>query len=359
MERTTSVKITKSTCWGLGGCDAGGCGWELHTSGGKLVKVEGDEDCPDNRGRLCARALGALQYVNHPDRLKYPMKRVGKRGEGKWETISWDEAYDIIVKKLKEIKNTYGPESVIFCQGTGRDIQAWISRLAYSYGSPNWNQATLGGQSCFLPRVAAAVLSFGDYPEADFGQFTPQRFDNPEFTPPKYAIVWGKNPVYSHSDGFHGYWLVECMRRGTKIICVDPRLTWIAARSDVWLQLRPGTDAALALGMLNVIINEELYDKSFVEKWCYGFEQLKQRAQEYPPEKASNITWVPAEKIEVAARLFATNKPSALLTGVGMDQQIGAVANATAVQDLLAITGNVEVPGGNVDVGFALAPTET
>jgi anaerobic selenocysteine-containing dehydrogenase len=105
---------------------------------GKLVKVEGDSEYPYNRGRLCVKGLSARQVIYHPDRLLYPMKRVGERGEGKWQRISWEEAFDIIERKLKEVKEKYGPEAVVFHTGTGRGMTPWISKLAYSFGSPNW-----------------------------------------------------------------------------------------------------------------------------------------------------------------------------------------------------------------------------
>lgn len=344
----SGTKIVRSTCWGAPGCDAGGCGILLHVKDGRLVKVQGDPDSPDTQGRLCPRILALTEYVYHPDRLKYPMKRTGERGEGKWQVISWGEAYDIIVQGLTDIKEKYGPESVVFCQGTGRDIMCWMSRLAYSYGSPNWTQAALAGQSCYIPRLAAGLVTYGGATHADCSQQYRARYDNPNWRPPKYILIWGKNPVYTYPDGFHGYWLFEAMKRGTKLIVVDPRLTWLASKADLWLQVRPGTDSALALGMLNVIINEELYDKEFVEKWCFGFEKLKERVQEYPLSKVSQLTWVPEDKIRQAARLYATNKPSAFLEGVGVDQQLGGVQTGLAINSLIAITGNLDVPGGNI-----------
>ncbi len=186
--------------------------------------------------------------------------------------------------------------------------------------------------------------------ELDASQYFPDRYDNPEWRPPKYIVIWGKNPVHTHPDDFFGAWITDCMRRGSKLIVVDPRLTWLASRAEVWLQLRPGTDGALALGWLNVIINEELYDKEFVEQWCYGFDKLKERVQKWPPEKVEQITWVPAEKIRQAARLFATNKPSALQWGVGIDHcnRDWSVQTAMALVALMAITGNIDNPGGNV-----------
>ena len=131
----------------------------------------------------------------------------------------------------------------------------------------------------------------------DAGQFDAKRYDNPEWTPPKCVIVWANNPVPTCPDAFHGHWVVECMKRGAKVITVDTRTTWMASRSEIHLQIRPGTDGALALAMAHVIINEKLYDKEFVEKWTYGFKELKERVQEFTPDRVSSITWAPKEAI--------------------------------------------------------------
>ena len=280
------------------------------------MKVEGDENNPWNQGRLCPRVLALTQYVYHPDRLLYPLKRAEERGEGKWTRISWDEACDTIEKKLKEIREQYGAESMLFCQGTGRDMEGPISFLAYAYGSPDWVQLGLAGQSCYTPRLAAMFATMGDYALLDADQFYEKRYDAPEWKAPKCIIVWGNNPVPTCPDAFHGHWMVECMKRGAKVITVDTRTTWIASRSEIQLQIRPGTGQALALAMAHVIINEKLYKKEFVENWTYGFEELKERVQEYTPERVSAITLEPKEKITNAARLYGKSKPASIHWGL-------------------------------------------
>ena len=330
------------------GCHQG-CGVLLYVKNEKLTKVEGDPEFPHNQGRLCPRCLALTQVVYHPDRLKYPMKRAGKKGEGKWERIPWEEGYGIIAQKFNEIKNKQGPESVIFCQGTGRDIGPYISKLAYSFGSPN--KVTFGpldGHACFAPKVTALAATTGAFEVADCAQFFPERYENINWRVPQCIMVWGNNPLTSNPDGFMGYWIIECMKRGSEIIVVDPRRTWLATRAKTWLQIRPGTDAALALGMLNVIINEKLYDEEFIRKWTYGFGELKRRVQDYPPEKVSEITWIPKEKIVEASRLYATSKPAAIQWGVSIDQNKECVPAIHAIMSLWAITGNFDVPGGNV-----------
>lgn len=341
-------KIVKTTVWSAGpGCH-GGCGAKLHVRDGKVVKVEGDENHPWSQGRACPRLLALTQYMYHPDRITQPLKRIGERGEGKWQPISWDEAFDTVEKRLKEIRDKYGAESVIFVQGTGRDIGGPITLVMYSYGSPNWTQLGLSGHSCYTPRLAAMYTMQGDYAVMDASQFLEKRYDDPQWTVPKCLVVWAQNPPPTCPDGFFGHWVVDCMKRGSQLIVIDPRVTWIASRAKIHLQCRPQTDGALALGMLNVIINEGLYDKEFVDKWTYGFDKLKERVQEYPLDKVSAITWVPQEQIIEAARLYATSKPAAIQWGMPIDMNPEGTAVSQAISTLWCITGNLDVPGGNV-----------
>jgi len=338
----------KTTAWSPGpGCH-GGCGVELSVKDGKVVKVEGDYDHPWNKGRACSRLLACSQYINHPDRILYPQKRVGERGEGKFERITWDEAFDTIEKKWTQLKEDYGPESVIFVQGTGRDIGGPISFLCYSYGSSNWTQLGLAGQSCYTPRLCAMVAQQGDFAVADCSQFFADRFDNPNYELPKYIVIWGQNPMTGCPDAFQGHWIVDCMRRGTKLIVIDPRATFFTSRAEYFLQIRPGTDGALALCMINLIIENEWYDKEFVEKWCYGFDKLAEAAKEYTVEKTSKITWIPEDVIFEATRAYATSSPSAIHWGLPIDMVPEATAVSNAIIDLWCITGNLDVPGGNV-----------
>ncbi len=341
-------KVILTTLWSAGCGSHGGCGAEIYVKDGKVVRVEGDRNHPHNYGRLCPKGLAISQYMYHPDRVTHPLKRVGERGEGKWERITWDEAFDTIEAKLKDIRNKHGAESVIFCQGTGRDIGGPITFLMYAYGSPNWVQVGLAGHACYTPRLGAMFATQGSYSVVDASQFLEKRYDDPEWVVPKYIILWAQNPIPGCHDGFFGHWIIDCMRRGSKLIVIDPRSTWFSCRADVHLQLRPGTDGAIALGMLNVIINEGLYDKEFVEKWTYGFDELKERVQEYPPDKVSEITWVPAELIIQAARLYATNKPSSIQWGEPVDAMPAGSVVAQAINHLWAITGNIDNPGGNV-----------
>ena len=185
---------------------------------------------------------------------------------------------------------------------------------------------------------------------ADSSQYLPGRYDDPQYKVPECIIMWGHNPIVSNSDGNLGHWYVELMKRGSKLIVVDPRMTWFASRADLWLQIRPGTDSALALGMLNIIIQEGLYDKEFVDKWTYGFDDLAKRAAEYPVEKVAEITWIPKEKIVEAARLYAKSKPAMIVWGLAIDMTREALPAAQGMTALWDITGNIDVPGGNLIV---------
>jgi len=344
------LTVTRTTRWSGPGCHEG-CGVLYYTKDNQLVKVEGDPDNPYNQGRLCLRCLDLPNAVYHKDRLKYPMKRVGERGENKWERISWDEAFDIVEKNVRKFQKEVGPESIVTMIGTGRNTWEKLPYLSYAaFESPNFCPGFLSGSACYLPRAALMVAMNGDFLVADLSQLNEERYNHPEWKKPETIMIWGNNPIVSNADGFYGHWIVDAMKMGSKLIVVDPRVTWLASKAEYHLQLRPGTDGALALGMLNVIINEELYDKEFVDQWTFGFDQLKERVQEYPLEKVEKITWVPKELIAEAARYYAKSKPAAVQWGVAIDMATDGVAAAHCLACLWTITGNVDVPGGNVIV---------
>jgi anaerobic selenocysteine-containing dehydrogenase len=340
------LTVTRGSAWSGPGCHIG-CGVLLYTDAeGKLVKCEGDPENPYSTGRLCVRCLGVPEVTNHPDRLMYPMKRDPKdRGKDAFERISWDEAYDLIERRFNEIKEEFGAETILFAQGTGRDIAAYITRLAWSFGSPNY-ACMLSGGACYLPRVAGSAATTGAFWVADCSQQFADRYENPQYEVPELMVIWGNYPLTSNSDGFYGHWVIDLMKRGMKILMIDPKVTWLSARAEDHLRVRPGCDAALALGILNVIINENLYDAEFVDKWCYGFEELKERVQDYPPEKVAKITWVPLDKIVKAARMIASARPATMQWGLAVDMTKEALPAGQAIMGIFQITGNVDVPGG-------------
>jgi len=250
---------------------------------------------------------------------------------------------------VRRIQREHGPEAIVALAGTGRNVWHLLAKLCFvGFGSPNIGTGFLSGLACYTPKTIVSVMTTGFLPLPDCAQMFPDRYDNPQWKRPECLLIWGNNPVVSHADNVRGDWFLECMKRGSQLVVVDPRLTWLASRAKIWLQLRPGTDAAVALGMLNVIIEEKLYDQTFVENWTDGFDQLRQRVKEYPPDKVAEISWVPKEKIISAARLYATSKPAMLQWGVAMEQHKNGVSALLALQDLLGITGNIDVPGGNM-----------
>lgn len=341
------LTVTRGSAWSAPGCHLG-CGVLMYSDeGGNLVRVEGDPDNPYNQGRLCARCLAVPAAVSSPQRIAGPLKRAGKRGEDKWEEISWDEAYDLIVERFNSIKRDYGAEAVTFWEGTGRDISAWISRLAWSFGSPNFGPS-LNGLACYGPRVYGCFVISGSFWVGDYSQQFADRYDNPSWKNPECIIVWGNNPIVANSDGALGHWVVDCMKRGSKLIVVDPRVTWLASRADLHLQIRPGTDAALALAMANVMISEKIYDAEFVEKWTFGFDEFSEHIAPCTAERAAETCWVEADDIRRAARMFAAADGGLIQWGVALDQKEEAITSCQAVASLLMLTGNFDNPGGMI-----------
>ena len=303
---------TRSAAWSAPGCHDG-CGVIVYTDKetGKFIKVEGDEENPYYQGRLCMRCLDVAEAIYHPDRLLHPMKRDPKfRGKAdKWERITWEEAYDMIDEKFTKIRDEYGGKAIIFASGTGRVTPPINARLGYALGSIQYSYFH-SGKACYVPRVAAANTIQGCYTCPDFSMQFPDRYDNPEWVAPKNIFVWGNNPLIANADGNLGHWVVDCMKRGSKLIVVDPRLTWLAAKADLWLQIRPGTDSMLALSMGKYIMESDLYDHEFVEKWCYGFEGTRRLAEPYDLDWASEIT---GDKEDIiAAAKYMSEKPTAV-----------------------------------------------
>ncbi len=326
------TEVKRSTC---PVCNRG-CHVRAYIQNGELVKVTGDPDSPQGKN-LCDRVVAAVDSHYHPSRLNYPLKRCGERGEGKWQRITWEQAMDEIAQKLEDIKVGFGPEAVAELGGANlshADPAAW--RWCNLWGTPNYFYQ---GKNCGEAEFLAECAIYG-YPTGAV-----LTYPVPSIT--KCAIIWGHNPWASRATGWQA--CLEAKRTGTKLVVVDPRRTECVDEADIWVQLRPGTDGALALGMLNVIINEELYDKDFVERWCLGFNEVRTLVQQYSPSKIESITWVPARQIVEVARLYATSKPAVITGGAG-GRQLGSGAALSSVVGkclLRVITGNLEKEGGN------------
>lgn len=324
-------EAVKSTC---GLCFLG-CGILIHLEDGRPVRIEGDPDSPVNEGKLCTKGLASLEYLHSPDRLKHSLKRVGERGEGKWQRISWDEALDTIAEELSGAKESYGAESVAMIQGSAKGFQnAWLHRLGRAFGTPN-----IAGQGhvCHRPRSFASVITCG----------FASGFANPGYDayPPSCIVVWGLNSEETNTPMYRET-LRAIDRNATRLMVIDPRSIGLTSRADLWLRLRPGSDLALALGMINIIINEGLFDKVFVDNWTVGFDKLRAHIQDYTPERVADMTWIDANTIRQAARLYAENRPACIEWGNAFDNNINSLQAGRAISILRAITGNLGVPGG-------------
>jgi anaerobic selenocysteine-containing dehydrogenase len=258
---------------------------------------------------------------------------VGPKASGRWERITWDQALDTIAERILDYKERFGAESIVMGYGTGRENESVIYRFANLLGTPN---VLTAGHFCYGPRIATSIITCGTNVVVDYENH------------PKCIMVWGNNVVISNPDEYKGEPFSVSLDKGARLIVVDPRLTRVAARADLWLPLRPGTDTALAYGMAHVIVQEELYDKEFVEHFVHGWKDFVERVAEYPLERVEEITWVDREKIAQAARLFATTKPAAIQWGVAIEQQVTCADNDRILMALMGITGNVDTPGGQV-----------
>lgn len=311
----------------------GGCGVLVATEGDRVVSLRGDPSNQNNRGFLCAKGAAAMDHLYHPDRLRSPLRRIGGKGDGRFVPITWEDAYAEIAASMERLRDAPGPESVVFAQGTDRNYQEWLFRFANAFGSPN----VLGpAHVCFYPRVMAGILSMGAFTFCDY-----------EGTP-ACLVIWGSNKILTHGDGVIGTRLLAALRRGTQLIVVDPRRTELAQRARYWLQIRPGTDAALALGMIHVIIEARRHDADFVARHTVGFAELAAHVARYRPEVVAEITSVPAGLIREAALFYADAASAAIEAGTGVEQNQNALSTTRALCILAAICGNIDRPGGDV-----------
>ncbi|MFW9895210.1 MAG: molybdopterin-dependent oxidoreductase [Candidatus Thorarchaeota archaeon] len=322
-----SNKSVRTICFG---CHSR-CGVIVEVKDGRLVKVKGDKDHPFSHGYICPKGLAAGEIIYHPDRIRYPLRRIGKKGEGKFEKISWDEALDIIAEKLLTYREQFGAESVVFGQGTTRGIPPWINRFLGQFGSPNYSAPanySLG------PIVMGMSAVSGSAAMADI-------------ISSKCIVLWGTNPEHSF-PGLMMYDLRQAIKSGAKLIVVDPRGTSLAKKADHWLPVRPGTDVALLLGFINYIIKKNLYDKDFVQNCTFGFDEIREQVSRFTLDYCSEITWVSSEDIENAIMTFVTNKPACIQPGIGgACHSIKSFDLSRSIAILSAISGNYEVPGGN------------
>ncbi|MGD9300557.1 MAG: molybdopterin-dependent oxidoreductase [Desulfobacterales bacterium] len=314
--------------------DHGGCAITVGVKGNQIKKIKGDPTGYLNQGYICPKALASPDRLTHPDRLKHPLKRKGSRGGGKWQKISWREAIGLVSKELNAVKNRLGAKGVAFCQGMPKGLEHFVLiRLANTFGSPN---VVVVQDVCHAPREISGLHTCGFYPVADFHHKT------------GLVLLWGSNPTSTNEEGQICSLLLEQVKQGAELIVVDPRQTGLAPKAKHWLQIRPGTDSSLALAFLNVIIAERRYDKDFVENWTHGFDELAAHVKPFSPEKMSKITWVPADQIRQSARAYARSQPASIAWGNPIEQNVHSFDTARALICLMAICGNLDITGGNI-----------
>ncbi|MTQ96597.1 molybdopterin-dependent oxidoreductase [Pseudoflavonifractor sp. BIOML-A6] len=325
----TGIEIRKSIC---AICDPSGlCGLDLSVDrSGVICKTEGSAEHPRNRGTLCSKGAATRQYVYHSERVKTPLLRSGPRGSGKFRPVSWDEALDLTVRHLNETKHSYGPESAVFYSGYAKYYRPYLKRLCHSYGSPNY---LTEASSCHSAMLMAQRLVYGHQAEADVSNAD-------------LLLLWSINPF--HASVHKARDIQARLDRGARMIVVDPRETPTTARAHLHLRPRPGTDGALALSMAQVIIEEELYDHDFVDRWSYGFAEYRDYVRSFPPEMGEQMTGVSADLIRRAARMYASARRAALLySSASIVHHTNGVQNYRAVFQLIGLTGNLDVAGGN------------
>ncbi len=338
----TKEKVVMSIC----NTHCGGhCLLKVHVKDGVITRIETDDSAKEPQLRACLRGRAQRQRVYAPDRLKYPMKRVGARGEGKFERISWDEALDTIASELKRIRDTYGSGSIIY-RGGGADLgfvnsRRPIDRLLGMGGgySQTWGYISHeGGRYGSLATLGTP--------------FT--RSSRKDLLNSRLIILWGLNPAVTILDCNTNYYLAQAREKGIKIIAVDPRFTETAAvLSDRWIPIKPGTDTAVLIAMAYVMIKENLQDQKFLDKYTVGFDKFKdyvlgiEDGVPKTPAWAEAISTMPAATIESLAREYATTKPAALVGGIAPGRTAFGEQYHRAAHTLAAMTGNIGVRGGD------------
>ena len=304
------------------------CGTVVTVEDGKAIEVKGLKSHPLNQGMLCPKGRAALENVYDPDRLKYPLKKI----KGSFERIAWDQALTEIAEKLLALKKEFGPALLgVFSGSIGvenLEMAGLTHRFEAAFGSPNFFSVE---SICYRMRIRTRQITFGKYPSEELDS--------------NLYILWGHNP--QESDFPLLLAMNRNLKKGAKLVVIDPKKISLADRADMYIKIRPGTDGALALAMAHVIINERLYDSDFIEKYTTGFDSLVPHIQKYTPEWAEKITWVPASDIRKLARLFAETKGASIYQGTcTQDQTANGTQNSRAFSVLQIITGNINNPGG-------------
>ncbi len=312
---------------------------------GRLRKIEGNPALPRTNGKLCAKGQAGANQLYNPDRLLYPMKRVGKRGEGKWKRVSWDEALDLLidggeiagrkVKGLKTLRDDGHPEKFMFHYGR---MKASDSKIVKSFFLAAYGTKTIGNHTsiCESAKWTAQELTWGSH------------YDNWDLDNSRFILNFGSNVLEAHTNHVPmAQRCVSALARGVKMYTFDVRLSNTAAKSTEWLPIKAGTDLAVILAMANVLMQNDLYDEDFIETYTsVTVAELKQHLKQYTSKWAEKISGVPAAKIESIALEYGRTKPSVCLSYRGAVAHYNGVQTERAVLMLEAIAGNIDVPGG-------------
>ena len=310
------------------------CGMHISVENGVAVKVEGAKDMPFTQGTLCTKVARYLDRTYSKERVLHPLKRVGAKGEGKFERITWDEALATIAAKFKAIA-AVEPQAILPCNYAGTmglaQYASMDRRFFHKLGA-----SLLDRTLCSSAGKVGMKITLG----AGVGM-DPERFDEA-----RLILIWGSNSIVSN---LHLWSRVqEAKRRGAKIIAIDPYRSLTAAKCDQHVAPLPGTDAALALGMMHVIVNEGLHDADYVARHTLGFEQLRERLQDYPPQKAAAICGLAPDEIVALARAYAGTRPAAIRLNYGMQRHSGGGMAVRTITCLPALTGHWRDAAGGV-----------
>jgi thiosulfate reductase/polysulfide reductase chain A len=305
------------------------CGIRCHVVDGVLEKIDGDPVNPKTGGGTCAKGQAGIMALYDPDRIKYPLIRVGERGEGKWRRASWDEALEYTADKLSNIVEKYGAESLLWSSCTDLTERFFI-KLGKHIGTPNFvRHATL----CLASRNVGYFGTMGPVPDCDLPNS-------------KYILMFGANRMESFELP-HNRQLIEAMTKGAKLVTVDPRMTVTASKGE-WIPIRPRTDMALTLALMHVLIKENLYDKEFVANATIGFEELKKHVEQYTPEWAAKETDIPAQKIiDMAMEMAAVAPAVVIYPGRRSSWYTNDTQFRRTLPMLMALLGAFDVRGGN------------
>jgi anaerobic selenocysteine-containing dehydrogenase len=335
MEATMAVEERKIVCWASPGCHEN-CGLIATVEDGELKKLRGNKNYPSPHRGCADRMPHHMKWLYSDKQILHPLKRVGERGEGRWEQISWDQAMDEIASKLGSLAETYGPETLAVSEGTYRnDMYPMRTRFLNLFGNPS--NVGCSGTVCFCNTAALSYALLGTAP----GRGQTERA--------KCIVIHGNDQSQTAPIDWKSY--ITSSDR-PKLILIDPRETSQGRDCDIWLKLRPGTDTAVLMSWIHVIIKENLVDRAFIDAWTYGFDDLAKRAEDYAPEVVEKISWVPKEKLIESARMYATNFPAVLKFGSATDMLgTNSIRVDQARVCLRAITGNLGVDGGELAVG--------